>query len=104
MRIRDRLKIFSQRKQKGQDEFHPAPFLDKQSSTERHFKYIILNYNVKSGTQRSLPPASMCPISAPQAGFEPASDLSVEDSFIQLSYRGELSFVSRTIIFDNISN
>lgn len=91
-------------KEKEQDEFHPAPFLDKRSSTEIHFKYIMINNNVKSGTYKSLPLSLMCPISAPQAGLEPTSDLSVEDRFIRLSYRGELSFVNNTTIYDNISS
>ena len=46
----------------------------------------------------------MCSISTPRAGFEPAFGLSVEDCFIQLSYRGDLSCDIVTNIFDNISN
>lgn len=54
---------------------------------------------VKSGTQKSLPPSFMCPISAPQAGFELASALSVEERFIQLSYWGELDdYTNRYLI------
>ena len=94
---------------KGQGEFHPAlvllgslfPNEDKRSSTESRKNIALKNIFVKSGTHKSLLPAFMCSISTPRAGFELASDLSVEDRFIQLSYRGVLSFDNRTSNFDN---
>ena len=103
---------------KGQGEFRLAHALsdsstDKRSSTESltivtplpkdDIRISLFKYIVKSGTHKSLLPAFMCSISTPRAGFELASDLSVEDRFIQLSYRGVLSFDNRTSNFDNLS-
>lgn len=96
---------------KGQGEFHPAPMLpgnltDKQSSTERpDTGNISLNhFIVNSGAHKSLLPAFMCPISAPQVGFEPASGLSAKDCFIQLCYRGGPSYDKESNNIDNLTN
>ena len=73
------------------------------NQTKLSYSGSSIDWKRLSGTHKSLLSAFMCPISAPQAGFEPASDLSTVDRFIQLSYRGDLSYASNNIDNSSIS-
>lgn len=92
-------------KEKEQDENHLAlnPSNSEQSTNDNKF-ISYRNIFVKRGTHQSPLTALMCSISAPRAGFEPATDPSLVDCSIQLSYRGDLIYDKESIIIDNLSN
>ena len=56
-----------------------------------------------AGMQPAVLPSGLHSLQVLPAGFEPASGPSTKDCFIQLSYRGDLSYDNESIIFDNIS-
>ena len=89
---------------KGQGGIHPALLSGSlKQSTVDVLNISFENIFVKSGTHKSPLSAFIRPISAPRAGFEPATHPSTVDCSIQLSYRGDLSYASNNIDNSSIS-